>query len=44
MLVDRVACEEVDVRGKQVLELGSGVGVVGIVAARCGAKKVSPKS
>ncbi|GAA6031097.1 hypothetical protein JCM8097_004003 [Rhodosporidiobolus ruineniae] len=40
LLADRIACREEEVRGKRVLELGCGLGLPGIVAARMGAEKV----
>ncbi|GAA5855643.1 hypothetical protein JCM8547_001629 [Rhodosporidiobolus lusitaniae] len=40
VLADAIAAEEVKVKGKRVLELGCGLGLPGIVAARLGAEKV----
>jgi hypothetical protein len=41
-LADLVACRAIDVRGRNVLELGAGVGLPGIVAALSGAAFVRP--
>ncbi|GAA5902373.1 hypothetical protein JCM6882_000513 [Rhodosporidiobolus microsporus] len=40
LLADNVVSEEVEVRGKRVLELGCGLGLPGIAGARKGAEKV----
>lgn len=40
VLADQVAAGEIEVAGKTVLELGCGLGLPGLVAARMGAKQV----
>ncbi|GAA5938087.1 hypothetical protein JCM10213_000828 [Rhodosporidiobolus nylandii] len=40
LLADKIASEEIVVEGKRVLEVGCGLGLPGIVAARKGASKV----
>ncbi|GAA6016040.1 hypothetical protein JCM10207_004422 [Rhodosporidiobolus poonsookiae] len=40
LLADRIVCEEVDVRGKRVLELGCGLALPGLAAVKKGASKV----
>lgn len=40
LLADKIAGGEIAVEGKTVLELGCGLGLPGIVAARTGAKQV----
>ncbi|GAA5916796.1 hypothetical protein JCM5296_007394 [Sporobolomyces johnsonii] len=40
LLADKIASEEIEVRGKRVLELGCGLGLPGIVAASKGAQLV----
>ena len=44
LLADRIACGEIDVRGKRLLELGAGSALPSIVAARCGAEEVGVNS
>lgn len=41
ILADLIVCEDIQVTGKKVLELGCGAGLPGIVAARKGAELVS---
>lgn len=41
LLGDAIIAGELDVKGKRVLELGAGVGLPSILAARQGAEKVS---
>lgn len=40
VLADKIAANEIDVRGRKVVELGAGLALPGIVAARKGADKV----
>ncbi|GJN89727.1 hypothetical protein Rhopal_002716-T1 [Rhodotorula paludigena] len=40
VLADKIAADEIDVRGRKVVELGAGLGLPGIVAARKGADNV----